>query len=133
MGYGNADLGFNDAVKVFGSDFDVREPRVICATLKVNACIEFAAADEAEIARRREAYFRPYHDALAAEIDPGCPPPLTEAAAKGYANSQVVIVTNATHGVINASPCTRRMARDFLRDPSAPVDRSCLPAADTPL
>jgi hypothetical protein len=47
--------------------------------------------------------------------------------------SQVVIVTNATHGVINASPCTRKMARDFLRDPSAPVDRSCLPPADTPL
>lgn len=70
---------------------------------------------------------------VAAEIDPGCPPALTQAAAKGYANSQVVIVTNATHGVIDASPCTRRMARDFLRDPSAPVDRSCLPAADTPL
>ncbi|MGV8928775.1 MAG: alpha/beta hydrolase [Brevundimonas sp.] len=70
---------------------------------------------------------------VAAEIDPGCPPPLTEAAARGYANSQVVIVTNATHGVINASPCTQRMARDFLRDPSKPVDRSCLPAADTPL
>ncbi|MEC8456796.1 MAG: alpha/beta hydrolase [Pseudomonadota bacterium] len=70
---------------------------------------------------------------VAAEIDPGCPPPLTEAAAKGYSNSQVVIVTNATHGVINASPCTRKMARDFLRDPSAPVDRSCLPPADTPL
>lgn len=70
---------------------------------------------------------------VAAEIDPGCPPPLTEAAARGYANSQVVIVTNATHGVINASPCTRAMARDFLRDPSAPVDRSCLPPSGTPL
>lgn len=70
---------------------------------------------------------------VAAEIDPGCPPPLTEAAARGYSNSQVVIVTNATHGVIGASPCTRAMARDFLRDPSAPVDRSCLPPADTPL
>lgn len=70
---------------------------------------------------------------VAAEIDPGCPPPLTEAAARGYANSQVVIVTNATHGVIGGSDCTRRMARDFLRDPFAPVDRSCLPAAGTPL
>lgn len=70
---------------------------------------------------------------VAAEIDPGCPPPLTEAAARGYSHSQVVIVTNATHGVINASPCTQRMARDFLRDPSKPVDRSCLPAAGTPL
>lgn len=70
---------------------------------------------------------------VAAEIDPGCPPPLTEAAARGYARSQVVIVTNATHGVINQSACTMKMARDFLRDPSASVDRSCLPAADTPL
>jgi len=70
---------------------------------------------------------------VAAEIDPGCPPALTEAAAKGYSNSQVVIVTNATHGVINASRCTIDMARDFLRDPTRPVDRSCLPAADTPL
>ena len=70
---------------------------------------------------------------VAAEIDPGCPPHLTQAAAKGYANSQVVIVTNATHGVIDASPCTRRLARDFLRDPFAPVDRTCLPATDTPL
>lgn len=70
---------------------------------------------------------------VAAEIDPGCPPALTEAAAKGYSNSQVVIVTNATHGVINASRCTIDMARDFLRDPTKPVDRSCLPAADTPL
>jgi len=70
---------------------------------------------------------------VAAEIDPGCPPHLTEAMAKGYADSQVVIVTNATHGVINGSACTVAMARDFLRDPSKPVDRSCLPAADTPL
>jgi pimeloyl-ACP methyl ester carboxylesterase len=70
---------------------------------------------------------------VAAEIDPGCPPPLTEAAARGYANGQVVIVVNATHGVIGAGPCTRAMARDFLRDPYAPVDRSCLPAAGTPL
>lgn len=70
---------------------------------------------------------------IAAEIDPGCPPPLTEAAARGYVNGQVVIVTNATHGETGSSPCTRAMVRDFLRDPSAPVDRSCLPAADTPL
>lgn len=70
---------------------------------------------------------------VAAEIDPGCPPALTEAAARGYSNSQVVIVTNATHGVINASRCTIDMARNFLRDPTRPVDRSCLPAADTPL
>ncbi len=70
---------------------------------------------------------------LAAEIDPGCPPELTEAAAKGYAASQVVIVTNATHGVAGTSPCTRKMVRDFFLDPSQPVDRACLPAKDTPM
>jgi hypothetical protein len=45
----------------------------------------------------------------------------------------VVIVTNATHGVIYSNECAFRMARDFLRNPDAPLDRSCLPAADTPL
>ena len=70
---------------------------------------------------------------LAAEIDPGCPPPLTLAAAKGYQGSQVVIVTNATHGVSRGSPCTRKMIRSFFQDPTKPVDRSCLPAADTPM
>jgi pimeloyl-ACP methyl ester carboxylesterase len=70
---------------------------------------------------------------LAAEIDPGCPPPLTKAAAKGYEGSQVVIVTNATHGVSRNSPCARAMVRGFFQDPTKPVDRSCLPAADTPM
>lgn len=70
---------------------------------------------------------------LAAEIDPGCPPELTRAAAKGYQGSQVVIVTNATHGVGRTSPCTRKMIRSFFQDPTKPVDRSCLPAADTPM
>jgi len=67
---------------------------------------------------------------LAAEIDPGCPPELTRAAAKGYAGSQVVIVTNATHGVTSSSPCARKMVRAFFADPGQPVDRSCLPADD---
>ena len=67
---------------------------------------------------------------LAAEIDPGCPPELTRAASKGYQGSQVVIVTNATHGVSRSSPCVRKMIRSFFQDPTKPVDRSCLPAAD---
>ena len=70
---------------------------------------------------------------LAAEIDPGCPPELTRAAAKGYQGSQVVIVTNATHGVSRSSPCVRKMIRSFFLDPAKPVDRSCLPAADEPM
>ena len=70
---------------------------------------------------------------IAAEIDPGCPPPLTRKAAEGYKDSQVMIVTNSTHGVTGGSPCAARAARDFLRDPTRPVDQSCLPAAGTPL
>jgi len=70
---------------------------------------------------------------LAAEIDPGCPPALTKAAAKGYQGSQVVIVTNATHGVSRVSPCARKMIRGFFQDPTKAVDRSCLPAADEPM
>lgn len=70
---------------------------------------------------------------LAAEIDPGCPPELTRAAARGYAGSQVVIVTNATHGVTSRNACARKMVRAFFADPGQPVDRSCLPAADAPM
>lgn len=70
---------------------------------------------------------------LAAEIDPGCPPHLTQAAAAGYSASQVVIVANATHGVTGNNPCARAMARAFFANPTRPLDRSCLPAADTPL
>lgn len=70
---------------------------------------------------------------LAAEIDPGCPPDLTRAAAKGYAGSQVVIVTNATHGVTSRNACARRMVRAFFIDPARPVDRGCLPAVDAPM
>lgn len=96
----------------------------------VCAAIDVRAADPVEN--------QPVHTAIptlfiAAEIDPGCPPPLTRAAAANYQGSQVMIVTNATHGVTGQSPCAARAARDFLRDPTKPVDQSCLPAADTPL
>ena len=96
----------------------------------VCAAVDVGAADPVENA--------PVHTDIptlfiAAEIDPGCPPPFTRAAAANYANSQVMIVTNATHGVTSQSPCAARAARDFLRDPTRPVDQSCLPAADTPL
>ena len=63
---------------------------------------------------------------LAAEIDPGCPPPLAEAAARRFSRGQYVMIPNETHGVVGRSACARRMMRAFLSDPSAPVDRSCL-------
>ena len=63
---------------------------------------------------------------LSAEIDPGCPPPLAEAAARRFSHGQYVMIPNETHGVIGRSACARKMMRAFLSDPSAPVDRSCL-------
>lgn len=63
---------------------------------------------------------------LAAEIDPGCPPPLAEAAARRFSRGQFVLVPNETHGVTGRSACARRMMRRFLQDPLAPVDKSCL-------
>ena len=63
---------------------------------------------------------------LSAEIDPGCPPPLAEAAARRFSRGQYVMVPNETHGVVGRSACARRMVRAFLADPSAPVDKSCL-------
>ena len=63
---------------------------------------------------------------LSAEIDPGCPPPLAEAAARRFANGRFVMIPNTTHGVTGQSACARRMVRDFLRDPSRAPDTSCL-------
>jgi len=96
----------------------------------VCAAIDVGAADPVENAPVRSDIPTLF---IAAEIDPGCPPELTRKAAAGYANSQVMIVTNATHGVTRQSPCAARAARDFLRDPTEPVDQTCLPPADEPL
>ena len=59
--------------------------------------------------------------------------PLLDTVGAAQPTAFVVIVTNATHGVTSHSLCAARAARDFLRDPTKPVDQSCLPAADTPL
>ena len=63
---------------------------------------------------------------LSAEIDPGCPPPLAEAAARRFSRGQYVMIPNETHGVVGRSACAQKMMRAFLSDPSAPVDKSCL-------
>ena len=63
---------------------------------------------------------------LSAEIDPGCPPPLAEAAARRFAHSAFVMVPNTTHGVESQSACARGMTRAFLQDPSKAPDTSCL-------
>ncbi len=63
---------------------------------------------------------------LSAEIDPGCPPPLAEAAARRFSHGRFVLAPNTTHGVTGGSACGRRIMRAFLADPSAPVDASCM-------
>jgi pimeloyl-ACP methyl ester carboxylesterase len=99
------------SVKSFQRYFDV------CATLPVGA------PDPAEgqpIESKVPALF------LVAEFDPGCPPAVALAAAARFEHAQLVQFPATTHGVIRVSACARRMVRDFLRDPSRPVDRTCV-------
>ncbi len=63
---------------------------------------------------------------LSAEIDPGCPPPLAEAAAKRFSHGRFVMIPNTTHGVLGQSTCARKMTRAFLADPSKAPDTTCL-------
>ncbi len=63
---------------------------------------------------------------LSAQFDPGCPPPLAEAAAKRFSRGRFVLIPNETHGVTSDSVCARKITRAFLQDPSAPADKSCL-------
>ena len=68
---------------------------------------------------------------LNAGIDPGCPPELARTAVKRLRRGQLVIFPYATHGVNRNSPCAGGIARTFLRDPSRPVDQSCVAAEQT--
>lgn len=61
-----------------------------------------------------------------AGIDPGCPPELALAALKRLKRGQFVLVPNVTHGATRGSPCAASIAQAFLRDPSKPVDTTCL-------
>jgi len=63
---------------------------------------------------------------LSAEIDPGCPPAVANAAVGRFSNGQLTIIPNTTHGVFRGSACARKMIRAFLADPTAKVDQSCL-------
>lgn len=69
---------------------------------------------------------------LSAEFDPGCPPALARAAASRFGHSQFAQFPNSTHGLVRVSTCARAMVLDFLRDPSRPVDRSCISGSQQP-
>jgi pimeloyl-ACP methyl ester carboxylesterase len=65
---------------------------------------------------------------LAGQFDPITPPLYGEAAAAALSNAQLVIVTGAGHGVIDAGDCPASLIVAFLHNPAAPVDTSCVSA-----
>ena len=63
---------------------------------------------------------------LEGEFDPVTPLAYAEAVARHLSNSQVYEFPGVGHNVLVAAPCARQIARDFLEDPSAEPDATCL-------
>jgi len=71
---------------------------------------------------------------LAGDLDPATPPANGETVVEGLANGQLVSFPPFGHGVLRAQaptgddpiPCGQRVIIDFLADPAAPVDASCV-------
>jgi pimeloyl-ACP methyl ester carboxylesterase len=63
---------------------------------------------------------------LSAEIDLGCPPNIAEMAAKRFQNGSFVMIPNTNHGVFRNSACGRKIIRQYLQDPTAKIDTSCI-------
>lgn len=67
---------------------------------------------------------------LAGGLDPITPPEDSLGAAESLTNSTTVLFDFVAHGVVFASPCGTTLAVEWLRDPDAPLDTSCV--ADGP-
>lgn len=63
---------------------------------------------------------------LSGSLDPITPPEWTASAAAGLPNSIHLDVPGASHGVYDAGPCVITLIDNFLTDPGAPLDTSCL-------
>lgn len=63
---------------------------------------------------------------LSGRFDPVTPPPFAATAAAGLTNATVLVDSNASHGVALLSPCVNDIVADFLNDPTAAPDASCL-------
>lgn len=63
---------------------------------------------------------------LSAEIDPGTPPEIAEAASKRFKNGSFVMIPNTTHGVYRNSSCGRKIIRGYLNDPSKKIETECI-------
>ncbi len=62
---------------------------------------------------------------LSGALDPVTPPHRAHSAANHMARAQHLVVANAGHG-ISSLGCTPRLLREFLDQPSAPLDAKCL-------
>ena len=63
---------------------------------------------------------------LSGRFDPVTPPAFAQAAAAGLSNATVLVDPTAAHGVAFQSECVNGIILDFLADPSATPDSSCL-------
>jgi len=63
---------------------------------------------------------------LAAGIDAGCPAEFSEVAVRGFSRGQLVVMPFSTHQVAVNSLCARTIARQFLRQPTEAVKRTCV-------
>ena len=67
---------------------------------------------------------------LSGRFDPVTPPAFAAVAAVGLSNATNLVDPTAAHGVAFQNDCINGIILDFLADPSAPPDSSCLAAAE---
>lgn len=68
---------------------------------------------------------------LSGEYDPITPPSFAEAIAPGFTNGQSVVLPDQGHAV-TSSECGLSLAIEFLADPIATVDQSCIDTSPAP-
>ncbi len=69
---------------------------------------------------------------MAGRYDPITPPSFAEAIAPGFSNGQLAILPHVGHGVVG-DECGMAIALDFLADPSATTDMSCIDSVSEPV
>ena len=67
---------------------------------------------------------------LSGRFDPVTPPAFAAVAAVGLSNATNLVDPTAAHGVAFQNECVNGIILDFLADPAAPPDSSCLAAAE---
>jgi pimeloyl-ACP methyl ester carboxylesterase len=69
---------------------------------------------------------------LSGRFDPITPPAYGEQVAEGLANAQIVVFPNGGHGSALSGECQDQVILDFLANPAAPADTSCVEAIAGP-